>query len=332
MLKYVRLSLLGLSIAITPQAFANKVIELDTIAISELAAPALPVTIEGDAPLWAYDTSIVYSRVDLISRLGTSETPLAAANHARGLILKLMQGKGDVVPQEFASQIKIEGVWHNLEKQRYHAVATLARVPVENYLRERLNDIDARTDTSLSIVAAEESSKLLRLSQLTKAIKLQTERNKLQKSMKKVDVTGRGLPKKWDLKKLEQQQAALIDGLVIEPGAIASDVSNDRMIAMISRGLKSAHIKKSTPDEAEFIIKGQLQISHEPDESGWMAGLGSMILSLYDRSSEEPVGSYQWDIRVLHIYPETAERRVVERAEYLLKKDMRAALINIAQQ
>ncbi len=332
MLKYVRLSLLGLSIAITPQIFANTSTELATIDISELAQPTLPVTIEGNAPLWAYDASIVYSRVDFISRLGISDTPLGAADHARELILKLIRGNGSLVPEKLASKIEIKGLWHNTEKQRYHAVATLVRVPIENYLRETLINIDAKTEAALKVVENEDSNSIVKISQLANAIKLQQERVKFQKSMLKVDVTGRGLPKKWNINKLEQQQADLIASLVIEPAEFSSDVPVGRMTAMITRGLKSAQIKASQPGQGDFILKGQIHIDHEPDESGWMAGMGNMKIALFSKDSEEPLGSYQWDIRVLHIYPETAERRVVERAEYLLKKEMRSVLINISQQ
>ncbi len=292
--------------------------------------PPLPEVSSGSAPLWVDDPRLQYPRTDYLSRRGRGASAEAAAQMAYDKILKLYQIEaGQPLPDELQKALEIAAIWQEEESGHYRALVTLRQKVAENYLRTRIAALDSATEEALK-TADTTSEPIVKLGMTGKALQYQQERARYQSSMKRVDVTARGIAPRWQIKALEQRLDGYITALAIHPAGAASDVALDVMANMITRGLKVAGIQQAPKERADYILSGRLSLSHAPDESGWMGGQGVLELTLTQPGSEQTLGSHRWEISVIHLYPETAERRVVEKAEYLLKKEMRDVLIEMA--
>ena len=299
-----------------------------TASASQL--PPFPEISQGAEPVWVSDPRLQFRRTDFLSRRGRGATAEEAVRAAYDKILQLYRvAEGGALPPEIDEALTVAGIWHDSANDEYRAIITLKQKAAENYLRAQIRALDKATRELLDRARSEQEA-IVKLGLVAKAEQLQSERAAWQKSMKKIDVTGQGIRAKWSAKKLNEEIDQIITGLAIQPAGGASDIAPDVMANMITRGLKVAGISAASAERADYILKGRLSVSHAPDESGWMGGLGTLDVELFRKGEEQPVGSYRWDINVLHIYPETAERRVVEKAEYLLKKEMRDVLITIA--
>ncbi len=299
-----------------------------TASASQL--PPFPEISQGAEPVWVSDPRLQFRRTDFLSRRGRGATAEEAVHAAYDKILQLYRvPEGGALPSEIEEALTVAGIWHDGANNEYRAIITLKQKAAENYPRAQIRTLD-KTTRELLTRAKSEQEPIVKLGLVAKAEQLQNERAAWQKSMKKIDVTGQGIRAKWKVKTLNEEIDQIITKLAIQPAGDASDVSPDVMASMITRGLKVAGISAASAEKADYILKGRLAISHAPDESGWMGGLGTLEVELFKKGEEQPIGSYQWDINVLHLYPETAERRVVEKAEYLLKKEMRDVLITIA--
>ncbi len=294
--------------------------------------PSLPEVTTGDAPIWVEDPRLQFPRTDYLSRRGKGASASEAAQVAYNKILKLYQiGEGQPLPDEIAKALAIASIWKEGNGEHYRAIVTLKQKVAENYLRKKITALDEATAEATKIANTSPEA-ITKLGMTGKALEYQRARATYQAAMKRVDVTGRGVPPKWEIKKLSEALENYITSLTIHPSGDASDVTLEQMSNMITRGLKVAGIQATPRERADYILKGHLTISHAPDESGWMGGQGSLSLRLFQAGSDEAIGSHQWHINVIHLYPETAERRVVEKAEYLLKKEMRDVLIDMATQ
>ncbi len=304
-----------------------------TAAGKAFALPPLPQAESGPAPVWVEDPRLQFPRTDYLFRRGTGASAEAAAQQAYDKIATLFgAGPGQPLPDEIEQALEIAAIWHDTANGRYRAIATLDQNTAEDFLRRRITTLDDATERALKALETRREP-IVRIGLVAQALNQQKAREKFQKAMKKVDVTARGIPPRWKIDALEEQLEGYITALVILPAGDASDVPLDQMAEMIARGLKVARINRAaSAKEADYILKGRLAISHAPDESGWMGGQGRLELDLYAPEGNTPIGHHQWAIDVIHLYPETAERRVVEKAEYLLKKEMRDVIIDMGRQ
>ncbi len=292
----------------------------------------LPNTATGPAPLWVDDPSVQFSRIDYLTRRGRADNAQSAADEAQNKLIQLLRyDENTLIDDALLASIGIKGVWHNSEKNNYRAIAIMPRKEAEQLLRQTIITLDDNTTTAIK-ARADDSTTITQLRLTAQALQYQKERSFYQASMKKVDVTGRGIAPNWDVKKLDKELDTLVTGLSITAKGDVSDISIDRMKKMLERGFKVAGVTVHTTTDTDYTLTGCLTISHKPDPSGWMLGMGVLEVDLYDKTSAKTIGKYQWNIEVTHLYPETAERRVIERAEYLLKKEMHNVLIAIALQ
>ena len=299
---------------------------------SVAAMPPIPEATTGAAPLWVDDPRLQFPRTDYLSRRGRGDSAQAAAQDAYQKIVHLYRiAEGQRLPEAIENALTVAAIWHDSANQQYRAIITLRQKAAENYLRTKISELDSQTESALQ-AAARAADPFTQLGLISKALHDQKTRAGYQSAMKKVDVTARGVPAKRDIDALKKMQEEQLTSLRIHPVGAASDVPLDVMSNMISRGLKVANIVPVAKAQADYLLKGHLSVSHAPDESGWMGGQGVLTLSLTKVGADAIINSHQWDINVIHLYPETAERRVVEKAEYLLKREMRQVLIDMAMQ
>ncbi len=318
--------------------------------------------IVGEQPEWVEGDIIAYPRLHYMTVRAQGSTEEKAANAAKAKMTRLfvvdieklkipMQQAldasgfeintthlGDEV-QTIASEqarrvlrkIKVAEVWHDAEKGVYHALATLARNTGKGYLVKQVKLLDERTLGLIKEARNANTDPLIQAGKLAKAWRVQQLRAAFQTSLKKADLTGRGIKSEWNPDSLAQDAGGLLTTLQIEATGLAEDMNAHRVSTMLQGGLRVAGIKPPV-NEPDYIMRGTLDVKIIGERNSWAVGGGELKLALTDNVTGEVRGTKTWNIEVPGLDEEAAIRRVYEKTEYMLKVNMRNILLEISMQ
>ncbi|MBL4712649.1 MAG: LPP20 family lipoprotein, partial [Gammaproteobacteria bacterium] len=99
---------------------------------------------------------------------------------------------------------RIAEQWQNSADLTYHALAVLDRVQAGNNIRGEMRQLDEETQYALN-QQRNRNDALLKISDLHKATILQQDRRTLQKTLKIIDVNGKGVSANWSFAELNEQ-------------------------------------------------------------------------------------------------------------------------------
>ncbi|MFC1749169.1 hypothetical protein ACFL2V_10230, partial [Pseudomonadota bacterium] len=219
--------------------------------------------------------------------------------------------------------------WHNIESNTHHALAVLPRNTGKAFLRNEIRRLDKTTGDLIDQGQADGDS-FSQLGMMAKAWRAQQVRSSLQKTMTRADLTGRGMKPKWRLRDMEKDIDSILKSLRIYPTGIEDDVNAPTMTHMLKGALKVAELTPSDLSLADYIIRAAVDVSIIGEENGWALGHGAIKVALSNKAEDAPRGSRQWELQTPGLQEEHAMRRVMEKTEYMLKKNMRNILIDMA--
>ncbi len=226
-------------------------------------------------------------------------------------------------------KIKIADQWYHVENNTHHALAVLPRNIGKAFLRKEIRRLD---DTTGQLIdqAQTHGDPITQVGLMTKAWHTQQVRSVLQKAMTRADLTGRGIKPGWQLRNIKQDINSMLTSLRIYPTGLEGDVNARAMAAMLQGALKVTKLTPADESSADYIIRAVVEISIIGEENGWALGHGAIKVVLADKKDNRLRGSKQWEFQTPGLHEEHARRRVLEKTEYMLKKNMRNILLDIA--
>jgi len=153
----------------------------------------------------------------------------------------------------------------------------------------------------------------------------------MQDAMHVVDLTARGIAAEYKLNLMKKDAINLITTLQIEPSGLAGEMNAARVTTMIRGGLATAGLRPTNVN-SDYIMSGTLETAIIGERNGWAIGHGQLKLVLADKVTSEVRGTKTWEIEVPGLDGNAAIRRVYEKTEYKLKRDMRDLLMEMAMQ
>lgn len=262
-------------------AFTEKVIKVD-----ETSALNLPALETGGRPEWLGGNSAEFPKSTFILLNAQGNTANDAATAAYNKIVKLLHPLPEAADiKDLETEIRIAGLWQY--NYTFHALAIFPRELAEDYLKGKLDTLDAETDKTVAEIEAT-NHVLTRIGLLYSAIERQKLRATYQKSLKKVDLEGCGRESPWDTLKWSNEATQLIAALSIQPITDQNAAESESLLKMLENGLIKAGIE-STEKSAGDRIEGGLQISYEDMDNGWVQARGILGVQLINSDSTSQV-------------------------------------------
>jgi len=223
------------------------------------------------------------------------------------------------------SGAQIVELWKDEALFTYHALAVLDRAQAGSNIKDEMRRIDR--DTKIQMKRSEkEKDALLSLSALNKAVVLQFERQALHKTLKVIDVRGKGDPSKWSLAelqgRLEKQYSTLSIGAAVDSDPIGE----------LNQLLKSAmgNAGFSAGDESsQFTLVVNLDVQDLGFRQGWYWLRGKLSVKMIE-SNGKVRGRVQWPLKVSALKHDDAESRLMTQVSNKLDTEIKSAIFKIS--
>lgn len=227
-------------------------------------------------------------------------------------------------------KLEIVAQWFDSTNNRYHALAALPRNAGRGYLDKQIKSLDEKTREYMQ-EARSNPDPFIQAGKIAMAWRCQQLRGRMQQAMHVADLTGRGIAAEYNLNLMKKDAINLITTLQIMPSGLAGEMNATEMTAIIHGGLKTAQLKPAI-DHADYVMRGTLDASIIGEKNGWAVGLGQLKLVLADKVTGEVRGTKTWKVEIPGLNEDHAIRRVYEKTEYKIKRDMRDILMEMAMQ
>jgi LPP20 lipoprotein len=223
--------------------------------------------------------------------------------------------------------IQIAEAWQDPQSKTHHALATLPRLQAAIGLRQDVERLDAATR---GYVAQARSTQdvLAQLAAANRAYDAQRERDGVQRALQVVDVTGRGVEPEFNSGQLASDLDALLKRVRIKPQVAAG--SQDALGRMLPAALSAAGFMPDADGSAPYVLVGSLQLDDLGLIEGWYWMRGTLEVHLAEAGSGKVRGNKRWEIKTSSAQKATAQRRALDEADALLKKELRSAILGFA--
>lgn len=290
------------------------------------SGPAISDIPTGEQPKWLTTESPRFPRIDYFSRRGQGKNPEAADHAAEEKLIKLLNPSGDIPIDSIPalSELQVLDRWLDNSSNTYWSYLGLPQQSAADHLRAHVQQLDDNTTAAIDL-SQSSTDPLQKIGAAHRAFELQQRRAIFQEAFKTVDLTGRGAAPRWQLDELDTRLQALIDQVQISAGSDLNSPHGERLQQMLRAAFKTANITQA--GQGDFVMQASLDIAEERQENNWILARGVLKLSLLDANNLAPRGEKEWQIDIMGLTANSAISRVLEKAEFRLKKNMRTTLV-----
>ena len=227
--------------------------------------------------------------------------------------------------EKIINGVRIAETWKDEAIFIYHALAVLDRVQAGNNIKSEMSRIDGETQIMLDR-SQTQGDVLISMSALDKAVKLQFERQTLQKMLKVIDTRGKGAPASWNLAELKGQLENKLQSL-----EISAAVDNDP-VGKLNQLLKSAMGNAGFPainGTSSFVLVANLDVQDLGFRQGWYWLRGKLSLKLVEANGKIR-GRKQWPLKVSALQHDDAESRLMTQVSKTLNTALKPAVLEFA--
>ena len=219
---------------------------------------------------------------------------------------------------------RIAEQWQSRADLTYYALAVLDRTQAGNNIRGEMKRLDEETQHALDQQKTR-SDALLKISDLHRANTLQQDRQTLQKTLKIIDVKGRGARAQWNLAELNEQLQRALRALPISTAVKVDDVG----------GL--SNILQGAVSKAGFNIGGsgyQLAASVEAQDpinrDDWYWLRATLKLELIAQDGVTVIGYQSWPLKVSSSSESQLSARMRKAVDKVLKEELLNSVLEFA--
>lgn len=219
---------------------------------------------------------------------------------------------------------RIAEQWQSSTDLTYHALAVLDRAQAGNNIRGEMRDLDDQTEHALDQHGRREDV-LLKIADLHKANELQQDRETLQRTLKIIDVKGKGSPARWQLAELNEQLGRELRDLPVQTAIRVDDIG----------GL--SNILQGAAANAGFNVGGsgyQLAASLEKqqpiDQGDWHWLRATLKIELIAQDGVTVIGYQSWPLKVSASNPSQLDARMLKEVDKKLKNELLNSVLQFA--
>lgn len=219
---------------------------------------------------------------------------------------------------------RIAEQWQNGGDLTYHALAVLDRAHAGNNIRGEMNRLDEETQFLLN-QQQKRNNALMEISDLYKANNLQQNRSLLQKTLKIIDLKGKGLPALWNQAELDEQLQQALRSLSLKTVVKVDDIG----------GLRE--VLQAAVSNAGFIIGGtgyqcaaSLEAQQPSKEGDWHWLRATLKIELIAQDGMTVIGYQSWPLKVSAGNPSQLQARLLKAADKTLKQELLNSVLKFA--
>ena len=220
---------------------------------------------------------------------------------------------------------RIAEQWQNPGDLTHYALAVLDRAQASNNIRSEMNRLDR--EIAFSVANAESrSDPLLKVADLQDAIIMQSERDSLQKTLKIIDLHGKGKPSGWSLAELGEQQEQALQSLNMK-GVVLID-SVGELDKVLQGAMANAGFAQS-PGSSGYTLSASMETQDVMQREGWYWLRGMLSIRLADASGTV-LGSVSWPLKVSAVQANQLNQRMLVEVDKKLKNELKSTVLGFA--
>jgi hypothetical protein len=308
-----------------------------------------------DAPVWVHGEPDMYPNFKYLSATGSASKAEQAKARALSNLAKIFEvqirevsttlqdiqtsKKDDVeivqTKQRINSTVnlktdkmvqgaRIAEQWQNSADLTYHALAVLDRTHAGNNIRAEMNRLDEETQYALN-QQAKRNDVLLKIADLHKANTLQKDRQTLQKTLKIIDVKGKGAAAQWNLAELNEQLQQALRSLPLQTAVKVDDIGG---LSNILQG--AASNAGFNVGNAGYQLAASLEAQEPVKNDNWHWLRATLKLELIAQDGITVIGYQSWPLKVSASNASQLQARMIKEADKKLKQELLNSVLGFA--
>ena len=220
---------------------------------------------------------------------------------------------------------RIAEQWQNPDDLTHFALAVLDRAQAGNNILGEINRLDRET-AFIMASAGTRQDPLQKVADLQNAINMQQQRDSLQKTLKIIDLQGRGKPSAWSLSALVEQQDQALQSLDIM-GAVTAD-SVGELDKVLQAAMANAGFTHSSTNP-DYILSASVETQDAVLKEGWYWQRGMLSVDLADAKGTV-LGNRLWPFKVSATQRQQLNARMQAAIDRTLKKELKTTVLGFA--
>lgn len=311
---------------------------------------------DGDQPDWLIGEPAGYPNSSYVSATGSASKAELAKDRALGNLAKIFElqvresstttqdvqthkaegvesvqstariaSKVNVHTDKMINGARIAEQWQNPDDLTYYALAVLDRTQAGNNIRSEINRLDRETAFTMAGLESRKDP-LLKVADFQNAIAMQTERNSLQKSLKIIDLAGRGKPSAWNVAELTEQQQQVLRSLPMQSVVVMDTVGE--LDKVLQSAVANAGFAQST-GSGGYTLSASMKTQDAMRKEGWYWLRGTLSINLADPQGTV-LGNKSWPLKVSAQQKNQLNTRMRAEIDSRLKKELKTAVLGFA--
>jgi len=219
---------------------------------------------------------------------------------------------------------RIAEQWQSSADLTYHALAVLDRAHAGNNIRGEMNRLDEETQYALN-QQTKRNDALLKISDLNKANALQQDRQTLQKTLKIIDVKGKGRPARWNLAELNEKLQQALRSLPLKTVVKEDDVGGLNNILQGAASKAGFDVGNSGYQLAASLVAQDPILK---DDWHWLRA--TLKIELIARDGITVVGYKSWPLKVSAGNSSQLSARMQKAVDKKLKQELLNSMLGFA--
>lgn len=248
-------------------------------------------------------------------RSGDDETVTASARIASRVNIrtdKMIQGA------------RVAEQWQSPSDLTYHALAVLDRGQAGNNIRTEIKKIDDETEVKLQ-QAQSRREPLQQVGDLQDALDLQIERDSMQKTLKIIDLQGKGMPPRWNQAELEENLHSALRAMQMR-AAVSRDDAGE-LGQMLQAAMAEAGF--SNQSAGGYVLSAGLVSGDVVQSQGWYWQRATLTLRLI-AADRTVLGNKSWPLKVSALQQEQLTSRMRAEVDKKLKQELKSSVLGFA--
>ncbi len=219
---------------------------------------------------------------------------------------------------------RIAEQWQNSADLTYHALAVLDRTQAGNNIRSEMNRLDEETQYALN-QQKKRNDPLLKIADLYKAKSLQQDRQTLQKTLKIIDLKGKGAPALWNLAELNEQLQQALRALPLKTVVKSDDIGG------LSNVLQGAASKAGfNIGRSGYQLAASLEAQAPINRDDWHWLRATLKIELIAQDGATVIGYKSWPLKVSSGTLSQLNARMLKAADKKLKQELLKSMLEFA--
>ncbi len=221
---------------------------------------------------------------------------------------------------------RIAEQWQSSADLTYHALAVLDRAHAGNNIRGEMNRLDEETQYALN-QQEKRSDSLLKISDFHKANSLQQDRQTLQKTLKIIDVKGKGAKAQWSLAELNEQLQQALRALPLKTVVKVDDIGG---LGNTLQGAASKAGFSVGNGGARYQLAVSLEAQQPIIKNDWHWLRATLKIELIAQDGVTVVGYQSWPLKVSASNASQLTPRMLKAVDKKLKLELLNSMLEFA--